>query len=181
MQDIQEFRYDLKIPRERVAVIIGKDGSTKRALESLTTTRINVDSDSGEIVITGSDTLLLYQTREIVRAIARGFNPDIAQQLIKQDYSLEVLNLQDYSRNPNDLERLKGRIIGQDGKARRTIEELTKTSLCVYGKTISIIGYVEDISVARRAVESLLAGSRHGNVYKKIERRNRFMKRPVTF
>lgn len=177
MKDIQEFRYELKVPRERVAVMIGKDGTAKKELEELTKTHIDVNSDNGEVTITGEDTLLLYQAKEIVRAIARGFNPDIARQLIKQDFSLEVINLNDFARNPNDLERLKGRIIGQDGKARRTLEDLTKTNICIYGKTVSIIGYAEDIITAKRAIEALLEGGRHGNVYKRIEKRNTDNKR----
>jgi ribosomal RNA assembly protein len=168
---LQEFTYELRIPKERVAVLIGKKGETKRALEHETKTKIQVHSEEGIINIRGKDALLLYLAREIIRAIGRGFNPEIALQLLKQDYAFELIPVMDYARNPNDLERLRGRVIGEGGKSRRTIEELTQTTICVFGKTAGIIGPANCIQDARRAIESLLAGSPHAHVYRWLERR----------
>ena len=44
-------------------------------------------------------------------------------------------------------------------------------------KTIAIIGLHQSASDARQAVESLLRGSRHANVYKWLEKRRREIKR----
>lgn len=170
---IEEFAYELRIPRERVAVLIGKKGEVKRAIEHLTKTKLEVGSDEGEIRITGKDALLLFIAREIIRAIARGFNPEVAQQLLKSDYGFELISIVDFARSPNDLERLRGRVIGEGGKSRRTIEELTQTNLCVFGKTVGIIGPADYISDARRAVESLLSGSPHAHVYRWLEKRRK--------
>ncbi len=169
----QEFSYELRIPKERVAVLIGSKGKTKKALERETKTHINVHSDEGIIRIEGKDALLLYLAREIIRAIGRGFNPEIATQLIKSDYGFEIIPLQDYARNQHDFTRLRGRVIGEGGRSRRVIEDLTETTVCVYGKTASIIGPAEHIADARRAIQSLLAGSPHAHVYRWLERRKR--------
>lgn len=166
----EEYSYDLKIPLERVAVLIGKKGKVKGEIESMTNTEIAVDSKEGEITIKGRDAIKLFAAKEIVRAIGRGFNPEVAQMLINQDYGFEILSINDYAKTKNDMVRLKGRVIGQEGKSRRVLEELTDTSLCVYGKTVGIIGKVEHVPVARRAVESLLSGSPHRNVYKWLEK-----------
>ena len=40
MTDDQEFSYDLKIPLERVAVLIGKEGETKKSLSRFIAFRI---------------------------------------------------------------------------------------------------------------------------------------------
>ena len=61
-------------------------------------------------------------------------------------------------------------IIGKAGKARETIEELTECSISVYGKTIAIIGFCDNVSVCKRAVESLLSGSPHASIYKWLEK-----------
>lgn len=175
----EEFSYELRIPKERVAVLIGAKGTTKRIIERETKTNIEVDSEDGEVHIAGKEALPLYLAREVVRAIGRGFNPEIALQLLKQDYSFEVIQITTYARNPNDLERLRGRVIGEGGKSRRTIEELTEVNICVYGKTISIIGQAEHIIDARRAVESLLSGSPHAHVYKWLEKRRKQKKYDV--
>jgi len=169
----EEFSYELRIPKERVAVLIGKKGEMKRAIEHETKTKIEISSEDGTIDLKGKDALLLYLSREIIRAIGRGFNPDIALQLLKQDYAFELIDISQYSRNANDLERLRGRVIGEGGKSRKTIEDLTQTTICVFGKTAGIIGPAEYLTDARRAIESLLSGSPHAHVYRWLEKRRR--------
>lgn len=175
---MEQFQYELKIPKERIAVLIGKDGITKKEIEDNTKTHLNVDSKEGEVFISGDDALGLYATREVVKAIGRGFNPDIAQLLLKQDYVFEVLSLPDYvGKSKDSMLRLKGRVIGKEGKSRKIIEELTECDICVYGKTVSIIGKSENASIAKRAVESLLKGTTHANVFKFLEKQRRELKK----
>ena len=174
---MDEYSYSIKIPKERIAVLIGTDGETKKDLQEATGITIDVDSKEGEVTLFGSDAIKLYASREVVKAIARGFNPDIAKLLLRQDYVYEQLLIKDFAKNPNHLPRLKGRVIGTEGKSRKTIEELSETNVSVYGKTIGIIGLPENCDTARRAIESLLLGSPHSNVYKWLEKRRRELKR----
>jgi ribosomal RNA assembly protein len=166
---MSDFVYELKIPHERIAVLIGTDGNVKKELEQLTKTAIKIDSKEGDILISGSDAIGLYNTREIIQAIGRGFNPEVAKLLLKSDYCLEVLNISDYCKTINDMNRLRGRVIGSAGKSRRLIEELGQVSMSVYGKTVGIIGEATKVMVARRAVDSLLRGSPHSKVYQWLE------------
>jgi ribosomal RNA assembly protein len=168
-----EFVYELKIPKERVAVLIGKDGNAKKALEDATKVRINVDSSEGDVTLRSRDGLALYTAREIVRAIGRGFSPEKAQGLLDPENGFEIINIKDYAKHDEDVRRLAGRVIGESGKSRRIIEELTGVAVSVYGKTICLLGKVEGMPVARRAIESLLAGSRHATVYKWLEQQHR--------
>ena len=48
------------------------------------------------------------------------------------------------------------------------IEDATNTQICVYGKTVSIVGPWEGAEKARQAVEDLLEGRSHGYVYRKL-------------
>ena len=173
-----EYAYELKVPKNRVAVIIGKEGAVKKELEEATSTKLNIDSKEGDVFVSGEDALGLYTAREIIRAIGRGFNPDIAKLLLKPDYIFEVVDLREFTgKSINAMLRLKGRVIGKEGKSRKLIEELTETFISVFGKTVSIIGAAEDASSSRRAIESLLKGSTHANVYKWLEKRRRETKR----
>ena len=170
-----QYSYDIRIPKERVAVLIGKNGEIKNHIEEVTKTKINIDSKEGEVNVTGEDALSLYTTRDIIKAIGRGFNPDIALLLLKSDYAFELVDIKEFAKE-NHYERLKGRVIGKEGKSRKTIEDLTDCYISVYGKTISIIGDIESVGIARKAVESLLSGSPHSSVYKFLEKRRRSMK-----
>ena len=173
-----EYSYELKVPKNRVAVIIGKEGSMKKDIEESTKTKLNIDSKEGDVFVSGEDALGLYTAREIIKSIGRGFNPEIAKLLLKQDYTLEIIDLSEFVGKSKDIiVRLKGRVIGKEGKSRKVIEELTDCSISVFGKTISIIGLPESVANARQAVESLLRGSRHANVYKWLEKRRRELKR----
>lgn len=172
-----EFAYELKIPKERVAVLIGKEGSTKKQVEQSTAVSLNIDSEEGEVKLIGKEAMGLYVAREIVRAIGRGFNPEIALLLLKQDYGVEQINVAEFSDTKNDMVRLKGRVIGEGGKSRRLIEELTGCHVSVYGKTVMILGNLEWLATARRAVEALLSGSPHSTVYHWLEKRRKELRR----
>ncbi len=172
-----EFNYELKIPKERIAVLIGKNGEVKKDLEEATGIFIDVDSKEGDVKIKGENSLNLFALKEVILAVSRGFNPDTAQLLLKQDYVLEIIPILDFIKNKNHLERLKGRVIGAKGKSRNTIERLTETYISVYGKTISIVGRAENVMSAKKAVESLLNGSPHSNVYRFLERNKVRLKR----
>lgn len=172
-----EFSYELKIPKERVAVLIGKDGEIKTAIEAETKAEIRVDSKEGDVFVSGDDALGLYAAREVIIAIGRGFNPEIAMLLLKQDYVFEVINLVAYNKSKDAQLRLKGRVIGKEGRSRKLIEELTEAYVSVYGKTISIVGMAEPVYAAKHAIEMLLSGSPHSTVYKWLEKRRRDIKR----
>ena len=175
---MEEFMYELRIPKERIAVLIGKEGEVKKDLEEQTKTKLKIDSKEGDVFISGTDALGLYTAREIVKAISRGFNPEIAKQLLKQDVILEIIELSEYTNKSRNSElRLKGRVIGKEGKSRKIMEELTESSISVYGKTIAIIGPSQSVNFARQAVISLLRGSTHANVYKWLEKKRRELKR----
>jgi len=164
-----EFIQEIKIPKERVAVLIGKKGFVKRQLQSKLKVKIKIDSD-GLVIVYGEDNLNVYDSRNIIQAIARGFNPEIALKLLDEENCFESINMNEYAKGSKPkLIRMKSRVIGTAGRARRYIEEITHCNISVYGKTVSIIGRVDNVQVARKGIENLLRGSKHSNVYLWIE------------
>ncbi len=171
----EEFSCRVKVPRDRVAVIIGKNGTTKKEIEEQTNTRIKVNTEEGIVTAVSEDALNLFTVREVVKAIARGFNPKKALLLVKQDFILQIIELKDFAKKQH-FPRIKGRIIGHEGKARATIENLTETYISVYGKTVSIIGRAENVAMCRRALTNLINGSPHSAVYKWLEKKRTELK-----
>ncbi|MCC7557341.1 MAG: KH domain-containing protein [Methanobacteriaceae archaeon] len=166
----------LKIPRERVAVVIGKEGIVKQELEKLTHTQINIESETGSISISPTpemdDPLSIWKTRNIVRAIGRGFSPEIALKLLDDNYLFDVIRLPDFvGKSKKAMKRQKGRIIGKEGRTREIIKEMTDTDVSVYGKTVSLIGDMEKIMIAKEAIEMILQGIRHKTVYAFLEKK----------
>src|SRR3989344_5664660 len=168
------FQEVLKIPKERIAVLVGVKGRTKREIEKKTRTRLSIDSDEGDVMLTAEESIDVFIAKPIILAIGRGFNPQAALHLLDEDTQLEIIDITDFSKKSrNRLRVMKARLIGSKGKAKRSIEVLTHTDIEVYGKTCSILGLQEDVLLAKQAITNLLQGSKHGNVYAFIDRQKR--------
>jgi ribosomal RNA assembly protein len=169
----------LKIPKERIGAAIGPNGSVKREIEKKTTTKIEFDSETGEVKINaGADTLGALKASDVLKAISRGFSPERAFKLFDEDQFMEVLDIRDYvGGSEKTLKRMRGRLIGEQGKARESMERETGTHISVYGKTVAVIGTAEQILVAREAIEMLLKGSEHTTVYRFLQRKKKMVRR----
>jgi ribosomal RNA assembly protein len=154
----------ISIPEERKAVLIGREGRVKKEIERKTGTKITVSDD---IEIQGGP-LDLVKAKEIIKAIGRGFSPARALRLLDEGLQLSVISLKGDS--PKKMKRLLARVIGRKGLARERIEELTGCHICIYGRTISLIGTWEEIEKARKAVGEILEGKPHSNVYRNLAR-----------
>jgi len=173
----------VKVPRDRIGALIGPDGRVKASIEKELSVELRIDSQSGDVEITltptAQDPTILFRAREVVTAIGRGFSPEHAFRLLEDDESiLDVIDLRETAgKSQSEMQRLKGRIIGKEGKTRRLIEELTETSVSVYGHTISIIGNPEQAEVAKEAIQMLIRGSLHQTVYRFLHRKRREFKK----
>jgi ribosomal RNA assembly protein len=172
----------MKIPLERVGALVGVKGGTKAELEKGTGTRITIDGKSGEVLIEAPvgcpDPSEILRARDIVTAVGRGFSPLKASRLFSDGQLLEVIDLkQVIGDSQNKLTRLKGRVIGENGKTWKLIEQLASVSLSVYGHTIALIGDYEEMRVAKEAVEMLLRGCMHGTVYKYLNKEHLELKK----
>jgi ribosomal RNA assembly protein len=171
----------LKIPQNRVGALIGKNGEVKKSIEKLTGTILDIDSEDGTVYITPredmEDPLGVWNANHIVKAVARGFNPEVAMKLIHDDIYLEIIKLPLYiGKSKKALARYKGRIIGKNGKTRELITELAEVDMAVYGKTVSLIGEMDNVLVAKEAIEMILNGSRHKSVYAFLENKKETLK-----
>ena len=169
----------VKIPQDRIGALIGEGGATMRRIEERADVRLDIDSESGSVRITTvGDPLAGLRGPEIVKAIGRGFSPDAALRLLDDDLmQFDLIDIQAASRNETDLKRQKGRLIGESGRTRHLMEELSGANVVIYGSTLGIIGTPDQVQAVRKAVEMLLDGAPHGAVYGFLERRHNEMKR----
>ncbi len=170
----------LRVPSDRIGVLLGRNGDVKRKVEAETGVVIIVDSMEGDVEIDGSnspDPVMELKVTSFVNAIARGFSPERAKKLLMEDMFLETIHISDYTGGrKNRLQRMRGRLIGKSGKSRETLEELTETSISVQGDTVAIIGDPVEIDLAKSGVDMLLRGSEHSAVFHFLEHRRRELK-----
>lgn len=173
----------VKVPKERVGVLVGPSGAVRTHIEEKLNAKLKIDSESGDVEISLSpnapDPTALFRAKDIVTAIGRGFSAEHSFILIdNEDALFEVIDLHEsVGKSEADIKRLKGRVIGKDGRTRNLIEELTETHVSVYGHTISIIGEGEQIEIAKQAVRMLLHGSLHSTVYRFLHKKRRDLKK----
>jgi ribosomal RNA assembly protein len=160
----------INIPKERVAVLIGEKGGIKKRIQKECDVRLEIDEE-GEVSIirkTTGDILKALKAQDIIRAIARGFSPQKAFKLLDPNIYLELIDLSEYV-SDRSMERIRARLIGSEGKARKYISRLTKTDISIYGKTVGIIGDAEGVGAAKESVLRLIEGQPHSAVFRFAE------------
>jgi len=163
----------VKIPSDRVGTLVGKNGTTKRMIERMSGIKLDITPE-GDVNFNeeakGADPLKVLMLMDVVKAVGRGFNPERAVRLFEDDEYFESFDLKDAAGSKsNQLERVRGRLIGAGGRTRQIIEELTGCYMSVYGNTVSLIGNSISLPVAKHAVELILNGSEHATVYSYLE------------
>lgn len=167
----------IKVPRDRVAVLIGPEGKTKEKIERRLGVRLLVDSKVGDVEVDdrgAADALAQLKAENVVRAIGRGFSPQVAFRLFSDEEYLSILDIHDYvGKDKSHVRRVTARVVGTEGKTRRHIEEMTGARLSVYGHTVGVLGPLESHQAATEAVSMLLSGSEHAAVYRFLEAKRR--------
>jgi ribosomal RNA assembly protein len=110
-----------------------------------------------------------FTAEKIIEALAFGFSLSAAMPIKKEDAIFEILNIKNYTHR-TDLERIRARIIGKNGKTLGTLNQLTDCSFAINNNEIGIIGNPEYIKNAQDAVISIIRGSKQANVYDYLEK-----------
>jgi ribosomal RNA assembly protein len=172
----------VRIPKERVGILIGPEGKVKQYIEEKLQVKLDVDSE-GSITIMlsekATDSSLLLKAKDVVTAIGRGFTPEVTFRLIRnEDEIFDLIDLRViFGRSESDIKRIKGRIIGADGKTRKLIEELTEADVVVYGHTVGLIGSFEQVDTAHNAVQMIIEGCQHHTVYNYLQKKRTELKK----
>lgn len=164
----------LKIPMSRVGVLIGQNGETKKELEERLDIKLDINSREGEIAIKQNektDPINIIKIQNVVKAIGRGFSPEKAMRLLNDESDFFVFDLQDYvGKKPKHIRRLKGRVIGKEGKTKNILETLTGSHVSVFGHTVSVISDLEYMNIMKKSIDMLLTGSKQATVYRFVEK-----------
>ncbi len=170
------------VPSERIAVLIGEKGSTKKLIEKLAGVKLDIDSESGAVELGQvSDPVRAMRIMDVIRAIGRGFSPERALRLLDDDMLyFDSIDISEVEPSQKGQKRIAGRIIGRKGRTREAIESSTHVVLSVYGKSVSMIGYLDQIRIVKAAIGMLLDGAPHSAVYKFLEKKRSQIERNET-
>ena len=163
----------------RIAVMIGKNGATRKSLEEAAEARLFIDSETGDVSVQwnteANDPVKMMKMPDVIRAIGRGMPPKKAIPLLENDeLFMEIIDLRNWvGKRGSQLRRLRSRLIGRNGRIRGIIEEHTGCELSIYGHTATLIGSQVGMADARSSIEMILNGSEHSTVIRTLEQRRK--------
>ena len=152
-------------------LVIENKSRIKRAVPIIESKiKIHISVEGNYANISGNE-VSEFLAEEVVKAIDFGFDPRDALLLIKDDFSMEFINIKEHTKRKN-LKEVRSRVIGREGKAKNTIEELTGGVMVVHGNMVGLIVDSEHREQAVQGIILLIQGAKHGNVFAYLEKQN---------
>ena len=152
--------------QETYVEAIGKVISSKKKLESELKVKI---TNKGKNVFISGKPENEFIGLEVMEAIDLGFSAERALLLKNPDILFQIVNIKNITKKHN-LEAIRARIIGTNGRTLKTVNNLTNCFISLKDNQIGIIGDNEYIEEAVQAITSLVRGSKQGHVYGRLER-----------
>lgn len=120
-------------------------------------------------ILIGGEAEEEYIAEKVIEAVAFGFPIEVALSIKKDENMFEIIKIKDYTHR-KDLETIRARIIGKQGRTLRTLNQLTDCNFEIKNNLVGIIGMPEYIKNSQDAIISLIKGSKQANVYNYLEK-----------
>jgi len=150
---------------------IKKDPNILKEAEKMTNTQVIInDKDFTASIISTNDKSDNLKMRDYILCISYGLSEEESKKILEQDSILYIIDLKDILNDREDLRRVMGRIIGEDGKVKQKISEATDVTIHITDSKILLLGNYEDVEYARQAIQKIVDGSPHSVVFKFLDK-----------
>ncbi len=168
------FAQQILIPHKRAEILLGDNGAMlEYARKRLGCT---IEIKDGNVVSISGDAYTEYNAHNVITAFGRGFDMATSLKLLSEDYFFASVSLKDLFNTKAGISRIKSRIIGEKGKTKLYIEEVSGAHVSIYGSFISFIGTIDETRMARAAVEVIVNVGTHKKAYRIMEAMRRKLK-----
>ena len=140
----------------------------KALLEQKLGIKINIE---GKKVTFEGEAFKEYEAAIVLEAIQFGFSVKKALSLTDERLAFRKIPMKKFTRRKN-MQEVRSRVIGKEGKTKRTIEDISNSDVIINENTIGIICPADEIEESTTAITNLIKGSKQANVYRFLERMN---------
>jgi len=160
---------------KELARILGKNKKNIKRIEEAFNVKLSFKENNIEISSPKKDTPEEYIASKALEALSLGFNIETVVALEDITFCLKVIDLKGYAHGSR-LSVVVGRIIGKEGKSKRVLETLSGCEIVISEHYVGIMGKAESVEIASEAIEKLIRGSEHANVFKFLEKSQKYLR-----
>jgi ribosomal RNA assembly protein len=131
---------------------------------------VKIDIKGRVVSFTGSG-IDEYEASIVLEAMQFGFSAKKALLLKDENNILRILPIKHFTKR-RDMKEVRARLIGTEGKTKKTIEEIASCHIIIKGNNVGILGPASSIDEATTGITNLIRGSKQANVYRFLERMN---------
>lgn len=118
--------------------------------------KTTLNAKDGKLVVETTDKtfdpFVIFKGRDYLHLLARGVTIQQAKRVLEDDVFSEVIKIGNLCRNKEVFTKRRQRLFGPDGSTLKALEILTGCYLFIQGKTVSVIGQVQGIKLARQII-----------------------------
>jgi len=128
--------------------------------------KIKFHRDGKTIKIYLEDFYSLYKIEKVIKSIKANFSIEICEKIFREEYDILEFDLKKvFDKKVNHLKRIKGRLIGEDGKAIKELEKRTGAKISITDRYLYIAGDSVSIQSAYYALNKLVSGTSHSKAF----------------
>jgi len=119
-----------------------------------------------KLLIKFNDYYIVYRFDKVIKSLRAGFKFEEAIKIITNDWEFIEIDIKKAAeKKDNHKIRILGRIIGEDGKALKKLEEITKAKILVSDRYVYILGDNISIQTAFETIRRIVRGTPHSSAY----------------
>ncbi|UVC49965.1 ribosomal RNA assembly protein [Theileria orientalis] len=156
---VEESSFSVLFPKYREKYIQSVWGDVKKCLSQYHI-KCELDLLEGSMaVITTSktwDPYIIIKARDMIKLLARSVPFPQAKKVLDDGVFCDIVKIGGILRNKDKFVKRRQRLVGPGGSTLKALELLTGCYILTQGQTVSIVGPIQGIKVARRIVEDCM-------------------------
>jgi ribosomal RNA assembly protein len=132
---------------------------------------IKYSKKENKIIVYSEDFYFLYKFDKFIKCLKAGFDINISKNILYNDWDLIEIDLkQVFEKKVNHMIRIKGRLIGERGKALKEISTRTNSYIIIKDRYVYILGDSISLKAAYEGIKRLVRGEKHEHVYEFLDK-----------